>query len=84
LHDQRRPAHVLDDDFESVLVLRQNRQITGLGDLHARERGRDGRRQAEANTQTAALMKQVKAPAYLAISERTMGFDGKGKCVSGC
>ena len=37
-----------------------------------------------ATTQTAALMKQVKAPAYLAISERTMEFDGKGKCVSGC
>jgi L-ascorbate metabolism protein UlaG (beta-lactamase superfamily) len=37
-----------------------------------------------ANTQTAALMKQVKAPAYLAISERTMEFDDKGKCVSGC
>jgi L-ascorbate metabolism protein UlaG (beta-lactamase superfamily) len=36
------------------------------------------------NTQTAALMKQVKPPAYLAISERTMEFDGKGKCVSGC
>jgi L-ascorbate metabolism protein UlaG (beta-lactamase superfamily) len=36
------------------------------------------------NTQTAALMKQVKAPAYLAISERTMEFDGKGKCVAGC
>src|SRR4051812_21390522 len=36
------------------------------------------------NTETAALMKQVKAPAYLAISERTMEFDGKGKCVSGC
>ena len=36
------------------------------------------------NTQTAALMKQVKAPAYLAISERTMEFNDKGKCVSGC
>jgi hypothetical protein len=36
------------------------------------------------NTQTAALMKQVKAPAHLAISERTMEFDGKGMCVSGC
>ncbi len=35
-------------------------------------------------TETAALMKQIKAPAYLAISERTMEFDGKGKCVSGC
>jgi hypothetical protein len=29
-------------------------------------------------------MKQIKAPAYLAISERTMQFNGKGKCVSGC
>jgi hypothetical protein len=37
-----------------------------------------------ANTQTAALMKQVKTPAYLAISERSMEFDGKGKCVSSC
>jgi L-ascorbate metabolism protein UlaG (beta-lactamase superfamily) len=36
------------------------------------------------NSQTAALMKQVKAPTYLAISERTMEFDGKGICVSGC
>jgi L-ascorbate metabolism protein UlaG (beta-lactamase superfamily) len=36
------------------------------------------------NTQTAALMKQIKPPAYLAISERTMQFDGKGKCASGC
>jgi hypothetical protein len=36
------------------------------------------------NTQTAALMKQVKPSAHLAISERTMEFDGKGKCVSGC
>ena len=31
-----------------------------------------------------ALMKQVETPAYLAISERTMEFDGKGKCLSGC
>jgi L-ascorbate metabolism protein UlaG (beta-lactamase superfamily) len=35
-------------------------------------------------TQTAALMKQVKPPVYLAISQRTMEFDGKGKCVAGC
>src|SRR5436853_830562 len=36
------------------------------------------------NTQTAALMKQIKPSAHLAISERTMEFDGKGKCVSAC
>jgi hypothetical protein len=38
----------------------------------------------KAGTQTAAVMKQVETPAYLAVSERTMEFDGKGKCVSGC
>lgn len=36
------------------------------------------------NSHTAALIKQLKAPAYLAISERTMEFDGQGKCVAGC
>src|SRR5690348_14271744 len=50
---------------------------------HVNEAATEGGK-LKANTQTAALMKQVKAPAYLAISERTMDFDGKGKCVSGC
>jgi L-ascorbate metabolism protein UlaG (beta-lactamase superfamily) len=50
---------------------------------HANEAVTDGGK-LKANTQTGALMKQLKAPAYLAISERTMQFDGKGKCVSGC
>jgi hypothetical protein len=36
------------------------------------------------NSLTAALMKQIKAPSHLAISERSMEFDGKGLCVSGC
>ena len=35
-------------------------------------------------TRTAALMKQIKAATHLAISGRTMEFDGKGKCVAGC
>jgi len=35
-------------------------------------------------SRTAALMKQLKATSYLAISERTMEFDGKGRCVAGC
>jgi L-ascorbate metabolism protein UlaG (beta-lactamase superfamily) len=35
-------------------------------------------------SRTAALMKQLKAPAHLAISERTMEFDGRGRCVAGC
>ena len=33
---------------------------------------------------TAALMKQLKSQAHLAISGRTMEFDGTGKCVAGC
>jgi L-ascorbate metabolism protein UlaG (beta-lactamase superfamily) len=36
------------------------------------------------NTNTARLIKQLKAPAHLAISGRTMEFDGSGKCVGGC
>jgi hypothetical protein len=36
------------------------------------------------NSRTAALIKQLKAPAHLALSGRTMEFDGKGKCVAGC
>jgi L-ascorbate metabolism protein UlaG (beta-lactamase superfamily) len=35
-------------------------------------------------SRTAALMKQLHEPAYLALSGRTMEFDGKGKCVAGC
>ena len=50
---------------------------------HVNEAATEGGK-LKANSQTAALMKQVKAPAYLAISERTVEFDGKGKCVSGC
>jgi L-ascorbate metabolism protein UlaG (beta-lactamase superfamily) len=36
------------------------------------------------NTNTARLIKQLKAPAHLAISGRTMEFDGRGRCVAGC
>jgi L-ascorbate metabolism protein UlaG (beta-lactamase superfamily) len=50
---------------------------------HVNEAATEGGK-LRAASQTAALMKQVKAPSYLAISERTMEFDGKGKCMSGC
>jgi len=36
------------------------------------------------SSRTAALMKQLKSTPHLAISGRTMEFDGKGKCVAGC
>lgn len=35
-------------------------------------------------SRTAALIKQLKAPAHLAVSGRTMEFDGAGKCLAGC
>ena len=66
-------AYALNDLLQpaSVIFTHVNEAATESGKLRA-------------NTQTAALMKQVKAPAHLAISERTMEFDGKGTCVSGC
>jgi len=35
-------------------------------------------------SRTAALLKQLRPASYLALSGRTMEFDGKGKCVAGC
>lgn len=36
------------------------------------------------NSRTAAFIKLVKRPVYLAISGRTMEFDGKANCLAGC
>ena len=36
------------------------------------------------STRTAALLKQLKPATHLAISGRTMEFDGKARCVAGC
>ena len=36
------------------------------------------------NSRTAAFIKLVKRPVHLAISGRTMEFDGKANCVTGC
>jgi L-ascorbate metabolism protein UlaG (beta-lactamase superfamily) len=36
------------------------------------------------NSRTAAFLKLSKRPVHLAISGRTMEFDGSGKCVAGC
>jgi L-ascorbate metabolism protein UlaG (beta-lactamase superfamily) len=35
-------------------------------------------------SRTASLIKQLKPPAYLALSGRTIEFDGTGKCTAGC
>ena len=55
----------------AVLLTHPNEPVTEGGKLRPSSR-------------TAALIKQLKAPAHLAISGRTMEFDGKGKCVTGC
>jgi len=55
----------------SVILSHPNEAVTEGGKLRPTSR-------------TAAVIKQLKAPAYLAISGRTMEFDGKGKCVAGC
>jgi L-ascorbate metabolism protein UlaG (beta-lactamase superfamily) len=55
----------------SVILSHPNEAVTEGGKLRAGSR-------------TAAVVKALKAPAHLAISGRTMEFDGKGKCVAGC
>jgi L-ascorbate metabolism protein UlaG (beta-lactamase superfamily) len=55
----------------SVIVSHANEAVTEGGKLRP-------------NTRTAAFVKLLKTPAHLAISGRTMEFDGKGRCVSGC
>jgi L-ascorbate metabolism protein UlaG (beta-lactamase superfamily) len=55
----------------SVIITHPNEPVTEGGKLRPASR-------------TAALMKQLKSAGHLALSERTMEFDGKGKCVGGC
>jgi L-ascorbate metabolism protein UlaG (beta-lactamase superfamily) len=55
----------------SIILTHANEPVTEGGKLRP-------------NSRTAALIKQLKAPAHLALSGRTMEFDGKGKCVAGC
>ena len=55
----------------SVILSHPNEAVTEGGKLRAGSR-------------TAAVVKALNVPAHLAISGRTMEFDGKGKCVAGC
>jgi L-ascorbate metabolism protein UlaG (beta-lactamase superfamily) len=56
---------------QSVILTHANEPVTEGGKLRP-------------TSHTAALIKQLKMPAHLAISGRTMEFDGEGKCVGGC
>ncbi len=55
----------------SVILTHPNEPVTEGGKLRPSSR-------------TAAVVKAMKPATYLAISERTMEFDGKGRCVAGC
>jgi L-ascorbate metabolism protein UlaG (beta-lactamase superfamily) len=55
----------------SVIITHPNEPVTEGGKLRPASR-------------TAALIKQLKPAAHLAISGRTMEFDGNGRCVAGC
>jgi L-ascorbate metabolism protein UlaG (beta-lactamase superfamily) len=66
-------AYVVND------LLRPNAVIAS----HANEPGtKDGK--LISGTKTEAFSNAVKAPVHLPLSGRTMAFDGKGNCVSGC
>lgn len=55
----------------SVILTHANEAVTEGGKLRPASR-------------TAAIIKQLKPATHLAVSGRTMEFDGAGKCVSGC
>jgi hypothetical protein len=51
---------------------------------HVNEAATEGGK-LRSNSRTAALIKELKsAQPHLAISGRTMEFDGTGRCVAGC
>ncbi len=50
---------------------------------HVNEAATEGGKLRPASN-TAAVIKQLKPASHLAISGRTMEFDGSGKCVAGC
>jgi len=56
----------------SVILTHANEAVTEGGKLRSGSR-------------TATIIKMLKGPTpHLAISGRTMEFDGKGRCVAGC
>jgi L-ascorbate metabolism protein UlaG (beta-lactamase superfamily) len=55
----------------SVILTHANEPVTEGGKLRPKSR-------------TAGFIKQLRPDAHLAVSGRTMEFDGEGKCVGGC
>ena len=66
-------AHAMNELVQpaSVIITHPNEPATEDGQLRPQSR-------------TASLIEQLERPAYLAISGRTMEFDGEGRCAAGC
>jgi len=66
-------AHAMNELIEptSVILTHPNEAATENG-------------QPRPQSHTARIIEQIDAPTYLAINGRTMEFDGRGRCVTGC
>jgi L-ascorbate metabolism protein UlaG (beta-lactamase superfamily) len=66
-------AHVINELVQpaSVILTHVNEPVTENGRLRPQSR-------------TAEVIEGLEPPAHLAISGRTMEFDGRGRCVAGC
>ena len=68
---------------EAAYVINEMVKPASVIPSHANEVATQGGKVVE-GTKTDVFIKAVKMPAHLPLSGRTMEFDGKGKCVSGC
>lgn len=68
---------------EAAYVINELVKPASVIPSHANEVATSGGK-VVAGTRTDTFIKAIKVPAHLPLSGRTMAFDGKGKCVSGC
>lgn len=68
---------------EAAFVVNELIKPTSVIPSHANEQATEGGA-VVAGSRTDRFMKAVSVPAHLPLSGRTMEFDGKGNCVTGC
>ena len=69
--------------LEAAHVINEMVKPASVIPSHANEVATQGGKVVD-GTKTDTFIKAVKMPAHLPLSGRTMAFDSKGKCVSGC
>ncbi|MDH3546955.1 MAG: MBL fold metallo-hydrolase [Gammaproteobacteria bacterium] len=69
--------------FSGAHVINELVRPTSVILTHVNEPATEGGR-LRPQSRTAALIERLKPPTHLAISGRTMEFDGRGRCVDGC